>query len=63
MHLDLFDDEAAALIQELHDIVESARYPFSPRIRTLRAVLNNLCRRRRCMHRRGPSKVGAAAVR
>jgi hypothetical protein len=31
MHLDLSDEEAAALIQELHDIVESDRYPFSYR--------------------------------
>ena len=29
-HLDLTDDEAAALTQELHDIVENDRYPFSP---------------------------------
>ena len=42
MHLDLSDEEAAALTQELHDIVENARYPFSPRIRTLRAVLAKL---------------------
>jgi hypothetical protein len=34
-HLDLTDDEAAALTQELHEIVENDRYPFSPRIRTL----------------------------
>jgi hypothetical protein len=27
------DDEAAALTQELHNIVENDRYPFSPRIR------------------------------
>jgi hypothetical protein len=32
-HLD--DEEAAALIKELHDIVENDRYPFSPRIQTL----------------------------
>jgi hypothetical protein len=38
-HLDLSDDEAAALTQELHDIVENDRYPFSPRIRTLRGIL------------------------
>jgi len=38
MHLDLSDEEKAALIQELHDIVENDRYPFSPRIRTLRAI-------------------------
>jgi hypothetical protein len=30
MHLDLTDDEAAALTQELHDIVENDRYPFKP---------------------------------
>jgi hypothetical protein len=41
-HLDLTDDEAAALTQELHDIVENDRYPFSPRIQNLRAVLNKL---------------------
>jgi hypothetical protein len=42
MHLDLTDDEAAALTQELHDIVENDRYPLSPRIRTLRAILAKL---------------------
>jgi hypothetical protein len=31
MDLDLSDEKAAALTQELHDIVESDRYPFSPR--------------------------------
>ena len=41
-HLDLTDDEAAALTRELHEIVENDRYPFSPRIRTLGAVLNKL---------------------
>jgi hypothetical protein len=39
MHLDLSDEEAAALTQELHEVIESDRYPFSPRIRTLRAIL------------------------
>jgi hypothetical protein len=42
MHLDLSDDEAAALIRELHDIVESDRTPSPPRIRTLRAILGKL---------------------
>jgi hypothetical protein len=42
MHLDLTDEETAALTQELHNIVENDRYPFSPRIRTLRAILNKL---------------------
>jgi len=41
-HLDLSDDEAAALAQELHAIVENDRYPVSPRIRTLREILNKL---------------------
>jgi hypothetical protein len=42
MHLDLTDDEAAALTKALHDIVESDRYPFSPRIQTPRAILGKL---------------------
>jgi hypothetical protein len=42
MHLGLSDDEAAALAQELHAIVENDRYPLSPRIRTLRAILAKL---------------------
>ena len=33
---------SAALTQELHDIVENDRDPFSPRIRTLRAILAKL---------------------
>src|SRR5260370_15054000 len=41
-HLDRTDEETAALIQELHEIVENDRYPFSPRIRTLRAILAKL---------------------
>src|SRR4051794_5787408 len=39
MNLDLSDEETAALTDELHNIVENDRYPFSPRIRTLRAIL------------------------
>jgi len=34
MNLELSDEETAALIQELHDIVENDRYPFSPRRRS-----------------------------
>jgi hypothetical protein len=41
-HLDLSDDEATALTQELHDIVENDRYPFSPRIQALRVILAKL---------------------
>jgi hypothetical protein len=42
MNLDLSDEEGGALTQELHDIVENDRYPLSPRIRTLRGILNKL---------------------
>ena len=42
MHLDLTEEENAALTQELHEIVENDRYPFSPRIRTLRGILAKL---------------------
>jgi hypothetical protein len=42
MNLDLTDEEAAALTQELHNIVEDDRYPFSLRIRTLRGILSKL---------------------
>jgi hypothetical protein len=42
MNLDLTDEEIAALTQELHEIVENDRYPFSPRIRTLRGILAKL---------------------
>jgi hypothetical protein len=39
-HLGLTDDEADTLAQELHEIVENDRYPFSPR--TLRVILAKL---------------------
>jgi hypothetical protein len=42
MHIDLSAEETAALTQELHYIVENDRYPFSPRIRTLRAIVAKL---------------------
>src|SRR5437879_2420085 len=42
MHLDLSDEQTAALTQELHDIIENDRYPLSPRVRTLRAILAKL---------------------
>jgi hypothetical protein len=41
-HLDLSDEEAAALIKGLADITGNDRYPFSPRIQTLRAILAKL---------------------
>lgn len=42
MNFELSDEKTAALTHELHDIVENDRYPFSPRIRTLRAILAKL---------------------
>ena len=42
MHLDLSDDETAALTKELDDITRNDRYPFSERIRTLKAILAKL---------------------
>lgn len=41
-HLGLSDDEAAVLIKKLHDTVHNDRYPFSGRIRTLKAILGKL---------------------
>jgi hypothetical protein len=38
MHLDLTDDEAAALLRLLNRTIADDRYPLSPRIRTLRAI-------------------------
>jgi len=42
MHLDLSDEETAALTQERHDIVQNDRYPLSPRIMMLKAILAKL---------------------
>jgi hypothetical protein len=42
MPLDLNDDETAALAEELHNIVENDRYPFSLRIQTLKAILGKI---------------------
>jgi hypothetical protein len=41
-HLDPSDDEAAALIKELHRTIHNDRCPFSPRVRTLRAIFAKL---------------------
>jgi hypothetical protein len=43
-HLDLSDEEAAALIKELSDITGNDRYQFSRRIQTLSAILAKLRR-------------------
>jgi hypothetical protein len=42
MNLDLTDAEAEALAQELSGTINYARYPLSPRIQTLRAILSKL---------------------
>jgi hypothetical protein len=42
VNLELSDEETAALTQELHEIVENGRYPFSHRIRTLRGILGKI---------------------
>ena len=41
-HLELSDEEEAALIKELDNIVERDRYPLSLRVQTLRAILGKL---------------------
>jgi hypothetical protein len=42
MNFELSDEETAALTKELHNIVENDRYPFSPRIQTLKGILAKL---------------------
>src|SRR6516162_11383974 len=39
MHLDLTDDEARALLNVLIEVIENDRYPMSPSIRALQAIL------------------------
>jgi hypothetical protein len=38
MHLDLSDEQTAALLGELDRIIDGDRYPLSPRIRTLKEI-------------------------
>jgi hypothetical protein len=42
MNLELSDAEAEAFIRELSGTINYARYPLSPRIQTLRAILAKL---------------------
>jgi hypothetical protein len=42
MKLDLTEEEVTALANELDGIVRNDRYPLSPRIQTLKAILNKL---------------------
>jgi hypothetical protein len=43
-HLDLTDEEVAALIKGVHRTTDDDRYRFSQRIRTLRGILATLRR-------------------
>jgi hypothetical protein len=45
MNLDLTDDEASALWRPLRDTIEGDRYPLSPRLAPLLAILDNSIRR------------------
>ena len=42
MQLDLTDDEAVALAQLLRGAIDDARYPLSPRLAPLRAILEKI---------------------
>jgi hypothetical protein len=42
MNLDLTDEEAAALLRELNDIIDGDRYFLSPRIKTLKAIRSKI---------------------
>jgi hypothetical protein len=42
MQVDLSDEEKTALIRELDQIIEDDRYPLSPRIQPLKAILAKL---------------------
>jgi hypothetical protein len=42
MNLDLSDDESAALARLLRKAIDEDRYPLSPRIRSLQAILDKL---------------------
>ena len=44
MTLDLSDEETRALLNVLMDAIEDARYPLSPRIQTLRAILMKIAK-------------------
>jgi hypothetical protein len=40
VHLDLSDDEAAALTKHLRQAIDEARYPLVPRLDPLKAILD-----------------------
>jgi hypothetical protein len=39
MQLDLTDEQTTTLLRELDRIIDGDRFPFSPRIRTLKGIL------------------------
>jgi hypothetical protein len=38
MHLDLTDEESAALLSELDKLIDADRFPLSPRVGTLKTI-------------------------
>jgi hypothetical protein len=46
MHLDLSNDETAALTRLLREAIDDDRYPLSSRIRLLKGILNKIEPRR-----------------
>jgi len=65
MQLDLTDEEAAALLRELNNIIENDRYPLSPWIRMLRGIrakLPGALRNRHRRDRRHPMSATLAAA-
>jgi hypothetical protein len=42
MQLDLPDEEIAALVRLLTNTIDADRYPLSPRIQTLKAILGKI---------------------
>jgi len=43
MILDLSDEETRALLNLLIDVIEADRFPMSPRVRLLRAIVRKFC--------------------
>jgi len=42
MNFDLTDDETAALVRLLKSTIDADRYPLSPRIQTVKAILDKI---------------------
>jgi hypothetical protein len=50
MILDLTDEETAALARLLIDTIDADRYPLSPRVQVLKAILGKIPRSRHASH-------------